>query len=299
MNSNPSRPTAPNGAEFRPIGEGLQEIVCNSPLARYRVLTQGAQLLSWHPQGEPEVVWCSPEARFLPGKPPRGGTPICWPWFGPHSNPEYPAHGLVRARAWTLERYQREPDGSDTLHFSTTTTASDASPLWPHPARLDLTYRIGQSLSISLETTNLGDSPISITEAVHTYFGVGDVREIEVQGLSGSIYLDRLQADARIEQVGNIKISGETDRVYLSTSPECAIVDPRLNRIILIHSEGAQSKVVWNPWIDKAEKLGDLGDSGYLKMVCVESGNIADNAVTIAPGKRHAFQIRYSTRPQV
>ena len=57
--------------------------------------------------------------------------------------------------------------------------------------------------------------------------------------------------------------------------------------------------VVWNPWIEKAAKLGDLGDSGYLKMVCVESGNIADDAVTIAPGKRHAFQIRYSTRPLV
>ncbi len=289
--------TAPADAQLRPIGEGLHEIACENPLASYRVLTQGAQLLSWHPAGETEVVWCSPHARFLEGKPPRGGTPICWPWFGPHSNPDYPAHGLVRAREWTLASYSRETDGSDILRFRTTTTGSDASPLWPYKAQLDLTYRIGQALILTLETTNLGEDPITITEAVHTYFGVGDVREIDILGLSGSTYLDRLQADARIIQTGDIRITRETDRVYLSTSPECTITDRRLNRSIHISSEGARSKVVWNPWIEKGAKLGDLGDSGYLQMVCVESGNIADDAIMIAPGERHALEIKYSTTP--
>lgn len=291
-------PTAPADAQLLAIGDGLQEIACKSPLSSYRVLTQGAQLLSWHPAGETEVVWCSPNARFLKGKPPRGGTPICWPWFGPHHNPDYPAHGLVRARDWTLESYSRSTDGTDTLRFSTSTTGTDASPLWPYKARVDLTYQIGRSLLLSLETTNLDESLITLTEAVHTYFGVGDVRKIEVIGLSGSTYLDRLQADERITQTGNIHILGETDRVYLATAPDCTIDDPSLNRIIHITAEGARSKVVWNPWIDKGAKLGDLGDSGYLQMVCVESGNIADDAVTIAPGERHGLHIRYSTTPR-
>ena len=297
MSSYALPPTAPTDAHLQPIGDGLQEIVCTNSLATYRVLTQGAQLLSWHPAGEDAVVWCSPHARFIPGKPPRGGTPICWPWFGPHANPDYPAHGLVRAREWTLERYARETDGTDTLHFSTTTLGTDSSPLWPYAARLDLTYRIGRSLGLTLETTNLGETPISITEAVHTYFGVGDVREIEVQGLSGSTYLDRLKADERIQQSGSITISSETDRVYLATAAECEIVDPHLKRTIHIRSEGARSKVVWNPWIEKGAKLGDLGDSGYLEMVCVESGNIADDAVSIAPGERRCLTISYSTSP--
>jgi glucose-6-phosphate 1-epimerase len=290
--------SAPRDAELRPIGEGLHEIACTNALSHYRVLTQGAQLLSWQPAGEPEVVWTSPHARFLPGKPPRGGTPICWPWFGPHSNPDYPAHGLVRAKEWSLESFLRQADGTDILHFSTTTT-DDPSPLWPHHARLDVTYHLGSSLLVTLETSNLGKDPITITEAVHTYFGVGDVREISIHGLSGSTYLDRLEADARKPQSGAIVINSETDRVYLATAPECSIIDPVLKRTIHISSTGGRSKVVWNPWNEKAAKLGDLGDSDYLQMVCVESGNIADDAVVIAGGERHALQIRYTTTPQI
>ena len=289
-------PSSPVDAQLCPIGEGLHEIVCNNPLASYRVLTQGAQLLTWHPAGEPAVVWTSPHARFLPGKPPRGGTPLCWPWFGPHTNPDYPAHGLVRAKEWTLESYTRGTDGTDSLHFSTT-TSPDSSPLWPFNARLDVTYHLGRTLTLTLDTTNLGAEPITITEAVHTYFGVGDVREVEIQGLSGSTYMDRLEADARKVQTGAIKIASETDRVYLATAPECSIVDPVLKRTIKISSQGGQSKVVWNPWSEKAAKLGDLGESDYLQMVCVESGNIADDEVAIASGERHSLQIRYTTTP--
>lgn len=289
-------PSAPEDAELRTIGEGLDEIVCTNPLAHYRVLTQGAQLLNWHPSGEPEVVWTSPHARFLVGKPPRGGTPICWPWFGPHSNPDYPAHGLVRAKAWSLEQYLRADDGTDCLHFSTT-TCPETTPLWPFKTRLDVTYHLGRSLKVTLATTNLGAEPISLTEAVHTYFGVGDVRKIQIDGLSGCTYLDRLDSDARKMQSGVIEIAGETDRVYLATAPECAILDPVLQRTIKITSEGGRSKVVWNPWSEKAAKLGDLGASDYLQMVCVESGNIADDAVVIAPGDRHALEICYTTSP--
>ncbi len=286
--------SAPADAHLLPIGEGLHQITCTSPLAEYRVLTQGAQLLSWNPIGQPEVVWTSPHARFLPGKPPRGGTPICWPWFGPHSNPDYPAHGLVRAQEWTLEGFRREADGTDVLHFSTT-TSPDRSPLWPHRARLDLTYRIGSNLSLEMETRNDDTESFVITEAIHTYFGVADVRKVEIHGLSEATYLDRLEADARKIQKGPIVISGETDRVYLATAPKCSIIDPAFKRTIHIDTESARSKVVWNPWIDKGLKLGDLGDSDYLNMVCVESGNIADDQVLVAPGERHRLIIRYST----
>lgn len=286
--------SAPADAQLRPIGDGLHEITCSNSFGSYRVLTQGAQLLSWHPKDQPDVVWISPHARFLPGKPPRGGTPICWPWFGPHTHSDYPAHGLVRAREWSIDGYARESDGTDILQFSTLTDP-DSTPLWPHNARLDLTYRMGSDLTLSLTTTNLGNESITITEAVHTYFGVGDVRKIEIQGLSGSTYLDRLAADARSIQSGPLAITGETDRVYLDTPPDCSITDPILDRILHISSEGARSKVVWNPWSDKAAKLGDLGESDYLQMVCVESGNIADDHVTIAPGAQHTLRIRYAS----
>jgi len=39
--------------------------------------------------------------------------------------------------------------------------------------------------------------------------------------------------------------------------------------------------------------MGDLGGDGYLKMVCVESGNAADNRISIAPGAEHRLTVIY------
>ncbi|MCK7492141.1 MAG: hypothetical protein MZW92_11240 [Comamonadaceae bacterium] len=55
--------------------------------------------------------------------------------------------------------------------------------------------------------------------------------------------------------------------------------------------------MVWNPWAAKAEKMGDFGPEGYLGMVCVESGNAADNVVTVAPGAQHTLAVTYSVEP--
>ena len=35
--------------------------------------------------------------------------------------------------------------------------------------------------------------------------------------------------------------------------------------------------------------MGDMGENGYLNMLCVESANAAADAVTIAPGDEHLY----------
>jgi len=58
--------------------------------------------------------------------------------------------------------------------------------------------------------------------------------------------------------------------------------------------------VVWNPWINKARGLLDLGDDEWTRMVCVETCNIRDAAVVLEPGGSHTmtaiFQVWPSTR---
>ena len=80
-----------------------------------RVAEQGAQLLSYVPTSQPPLVWLSPEAAYRHGEVPRGGVPICFPWFGDLSaNPpevgagfsfrqltKAPKHGWVRNQAWS------------------------------------------------------------------------------------------------------------------------------------------------------------------------------------------------------
>ena len=40
--------------------------------------------------------------------------------------------------------------------------------------------------------------------------------------------------------------------------------------------------------------MGDIGDDGYLRMVCVESANAADDVIMIASGDEHHLWTRYS-----
>ena len=65
-------------------------------------------------------------------------------------------------------------------------------------------------------------------------------------------------------------------------------------RSFRIESAGAGSTVVWNPGADKARALADMSPDGFRGFVCVESGNVADQRVTLPPGDRHETRVRYA-----
>jgi D-hexose-6-phosphate mutarotase len=52
--------------------------------------------------------------------------------------------------------------------------------------------------------------------------------------------------------------------------------------------------VVWTPWNEKADKMGDFGPDGWRRMVCVESANALENVVTVAAGESHRMSVEYS-----
>ena len=279
--------------EFQEGPGGLTVAAVANAQARAVIALQGAQLLNWAPHGTPPVVWESPAAKYSASKSVRGGVPVCWPWFGPHATePAFPAHGFARTLAWDVIATEALSSGATRLVFRFVPPANTRA-WWPHASQLELHLSIGTVLEMDLVTRNLSDSDITITEALHTYFGVSDVRAISVLGLDGTDYLDKV-GGGRQQQHGAITFSGETDRVYLATTAECIIDDPGLQRRIIIAKRGSRSTVVWNPWIDKAAKLGDLGDDGYLRMVCVESANGADDAVVVATGGEHRLGVRYT-----
>ncbi len=273
---------------------GLPIIHCRNAWGESQILMQGAQLLEWSPHGQPPVVWLSPHARWRPGKSPRGGVPICWPWFGPHeSREDYPAHGIARAASWELTEASLLEDESHQLLFRWVPDSTHSG-YWPFNTPLEIRYTLGDALEIELISRNDSTGTLNLSEALHTYFGVGDVREVTIRGLEGGEYLDKADNGRRQYQSGPISITGETDRVYLSTQSDCLIEDPLLNRIIRIEKRGSQSTVVWNPWEEKSKRLGDLGETGYLNMVCVESGNAADDRITLKPGEEQRLWVRYS-----
>ena len=164
---------------------------------------------------------------------------------------------------------------------------------WPHAARaaVAVTSTSSGRLDIALSTTNTGTTPIALTQALHTYLAIGDIAGVSVAGLDGCAYVDKLAADvagAQRRQSGGILIAQEVDRIYFGTRGPIDVVDPRLGRTIRVTRAGSDSAVVWNPWRDKAARLGDItdpaGGDAWRRLLCVEATNAGPDVVHLAPG---------------
>ena len=283
-----------NHVQLREIADGMIIAEVANQHALANIALQGAHVATFQPRGEEPVIWLSPLAKFAPGKSIRGGVPICWPWFGPHqTDSKLPGHGFARTVPWELLDTKALEDGSTFLRFglieNDTTRAQ-----WPHPSTAQLEVTVGKALRVELVTANTGSAPFELGEALHTYLQISDVGNMTIRGLEGCEYVDKVGATTRRTQQDGIVIESEVDRVYVNTAADCVIEDKGLKRAIRIHKEGSRSTVVWNPWTEKAEKMGDFGPKLHRDMVCVESGNAMENAVTVAPGETHRLVAMYS-----
>lgn len=281
---------------FREDASGLIVAEISNVLSKASICLQGAHLMSWKParQNVP-VVWLSPDAKLAAGKSIRGGVPVCWPWFGAHATESaFPAHGFARTVPWQIVETDTGPDGSTRLKLRLLESEKIRAQ-WPYACALNLTIIVGDILHMELTTENTGEADFVIGEALHTYFQIGDIDAVRVSGLEGCEYWDKVGVSALRKQTGAIIFSGETDRVYINTASGCVIEDDKLGRHIYITKSGSRSTVVWTPWTDKANKMGDMGQpAGWRQMVCVETANALENVVKVTAGSSHTMIVEYS-----
>lgn len=251
------------------------------------VSLQGAQVLSYVPRDGREALWMSPTPRLGTGKAVRGGIPVCWPWFGPHTNDaRKPAHGFVRANPWEIVAAAGDDTGA-TLRLAFDATRIETA-LWPHQAVAEIEITLGTALRVKLTTENTGQTPFALTEALHTYLAIGDIAAVAIEGLAGCPYIDQLQPGRGLfQQHGMLAVAEEVDRIYQDCTMAVSVTDAVLARRITLTKEGSRSTVVWNPWVEKSRRLGDMGENGYRRMVCIEAANAGSDVVTLAPGARH------------
>lgn len=284
-----------SGLTFRDDASGLVIVDIANAQATASLCLQGAHLMEWTPKSQKEpVVWLSRDAKVAAGKSIRGGAPVCWPWFGPHeSESSFPGHGYARTVPWQVIESGSEPCGA--IRLTLRLVASEKTRAqWPHACNLDLTVIVGETLRMEMTTENTGSQEFVIGEALHTYFRIGDIGSVKVTGLEGCDYWDKVGGSTMRKQDGAIAFAGETDRVYIHTPAECVIEDDKLQRRIHVAKSGSLSTVVWTPWAEKANKMGDMGQpDGWREMVCVESANAFENRVAVAPGSRHTLIVEY------
>lgn len=281
--------------------QGLETLLIDTPLARCEIALFGAQVLSFIPHADGrDLLWCS-AARLAPGRPVRGGVPICWPWFARQDKPDIAAqHGFVRRMLWRVSDCTQATDGSvrATLTLDAPTAGWPQAPEWPSACTPSVEIDIGEQLGIRLLTVNHSGQALSLTQALHSYFRVGDVRRIGIEGLVGHAYLDKLRDFGEFRQTAPWTFADACDRIYLQTGSEHRIDDPVLGRSLRIESRHSASTVVWNPGAEGIGALGDVPVSDWYQYVCVEAGNCAPlDRVSLAPGATTVIEQRISAQP--
>lgn len=287
----------PGQVKFKHGPGGLAIVQVGNSHAAATIALQGAHVMTWAPRKAQPVIWLSRAAKFAPGKSIRGGVPVCWPWFGPHATEaKFPGHGFARTVMWEVVGAEGVRDGSTRIAFRI--VQDDATRAqWPHASEALNIVTVGKTLEIELVTRNTGHAPFTLGDAFHTYFEVSDIRDCRIHGLGGCPYLDKVDGGKQKQQTGPVAIDSEVDRIYLDSTADILIDDPGFKRRIRVVKRGSRSSVVWNPWIEKAAKMGDFGPEGYLNMVCVESTNAADDVVQVPAGGEHRLWVRYGVEP--
>jgi glucose-6-phosphate 1-epimerase len=270
-------------------GQGdLPAMEVTTPWSRAEIYFHGAHVTQFQRHGEPPLLFLSQCSRFEIGAPIRGGIPIILPWFGkPADKPGQ--HGIARIREWELKEVVSPADGSVNLRLSL--------PEQPELTGCVVEYvvGVGSTLSTELIVTNHSAQPVKFENCLHTYFTIGDINAVTVAGLKGVDYLDSLENRQRKTEADEaIRFKGEVDRIYVNSTQAIEIRDEALRRVIRVEKEHSESTVVWNPWIAKAKLMSDYGDDEYQRMVCVESGNVAMNEITLPSGQTSRLKLMVS-----
>jgi glucose-6-phosphate 1-epimerase len=259
---------------------GLPKIKVQTDGSAAEIYLLGAQVTAFQKNGEPPLLFLSRASEFAVGKAIRGGVPIIFPWFGARKG--FPSHGFARVTEWEWEGSSAAPDGSVTLRFRLPTDAHTA--VWP-AATVTYAVTVSDELTMELTVTNPSRTEnLSFESCLHTYFDIGDIADLEITGLQGTTYIDKVDNfTPKVESAEAIRIQAETDRVYLDITGTVEIHDSPRHRKIRVAKTGSASTVIWDPWADKARQMSDLGDDEYKKMVCVEAGSVGKNSVNLAP----------------
>ncbi len=251
------------------------------------IALHGGHVVSFQPAGQEDLIWMSDTAIFDGKAALRGGIPICWPWFGRIAAP---AHGFARNSTWQLIEH-RENDNGVIVELGLD-SSEESLRIWPHLFSVRLTVEVTEQLKVSLKVDNIDQQPWTFSGALHTYLNVGDIKQAKVTGM-GPEYIDSLQNDDVIQGGQELVLSDTIDRVYTQPESDILIQDPVLQRTLTVTNHGHNCAVLWNPWLEGAQSMGDMPDNGYETFLCVESTLHApsiEQGKTLQPGETYQLE---------
>jgi len=276
-----------NTVTFTTNPHGLTKIIIQSDLAEAEIYLQGANITHFQPHGQKPLLFDAKSIEMDPTKTLHAGIPLCWPWFGPHpSDTTKPQHGFARTSLWEIQKTQLHDDGKVEIVLALTQNASTRK-LFDFDFRLEITFSIAKTLSVSLTTTNTDTKAFSFTDAIHTYFAIGDIAQMKIKGVQETPFIDYTDEQKQKSETLPLSIDKEVNRVYIPTLESCTIVDEVLKREIIVSKKGSNSTTIWNPW--KENGIHDLVNDKYRYFVCIESVNALEDRIHLEPSQSHTI----------
>jgi glucose-6-phosphate 1-epimerase len=273
---------------------GLPKVVVTTKSSTAEVYLHGAHVTHFQKNGEPPLLFISAKSHFAAGQPIRGGVPVCFPWFGNREGE--PSHGFARIVEWQLVKTDVAPDGTVTLQLTLPGIAGRSA--W-NSLRTDFIVTVADTLTMELIAKNNSSAAMEIENCLHTYFHVGDISAVSLTGLQGAPFDDFASGANGARRPASdtpLCITQETNRVYPNHVGVVEIRDEKSRRTIRVEKFNSQSTVVWNPWT--TQKLPDDFDPAeHRRMVCVESGNVKQNKISLAPGGTADLKVVLSSTP--
>jgi glucose-6-phosphate 1-epimerase len=270
---------------FFPGEGGLPFVTVNNKYATAVISLYGAQVISYQPSGEEDLLWMSAKSIFKESKAIRGGIPLCFPWFGKHAtDASLPQHGFARLCTWEVAETSLLRNGAVLirlqLHHSPFTKT-----LWPFDFSATVTITVGETLELKLKVMNTDEKDFTYSDALHTYLNVSNINNINIEGLKDTYYYDGFGDTPLQQQEALLVIGKEENRRYVDHVSNCIVDDKGFTRKIRVSKTGSKVTVVWNPWIETTKTMGDMSADGYETFVCVEAANSYDDVITLKPGQ--------------
>jgi glucose-6-phosphate 1-epimerase len=155
--------------------------------------------------------------------------------------------------------------------------------------------------TLTMELTVANDScgePLEIENCLHTYFHVGDIGQVSLAGCKARRLMTSPPAPTARAGWRTIRCCALRRRptAFIPTRRRGGNPRRKVRRVIRVEKSNSQSTVVWNPWT--TQKLPDDFDPAeHQNMVCVESGNVKQNKISLAPGKATSLKVILSSQP--
>lgn len=263
----------------------MEAWVIDNPWCDAVIARQGAQVLHYQQKQKPPLLWLSKANQFQSAKAIRGGIPLCFPWFGKHpTQADLPSHGFARQMDWHLQQASENAQG----HHLTFVLRDNAATrlLWDYAFEAVMEIRLGAQLEINFQVSNTDSQPFEFGFAWHSYFDIEDISQTQLTGLEGLAFLDQLLPEAGYSHADSqpVTFCAETDRIYQQAGGRYQIRSAQ-QAPIQIEAAKCSSVVVWNPWAEKAVRLGDMPEQSWKNMLCVECGQVGGANVHLEAGQ--------------